>query len=319
MKIIEDAIEIRGNDGLIRRGIMTTPTSKDRADIGILLLPAGLKYRIGPQRFYVSIARYLANKGYSIFRFDPLGLGESDGELPLESLSKIYNSVEQGSFTDDALLAAETMKKHFGIKKVIAGGICGGALTSQLAAVNKKGIIDGILSINTSVSIDGAQVKDPMVLGDAQMKKNYQVYLKKTISLQAWSRIFKGKSNFIEIYKTMYTLLVNKFSKKKISTILEPLSNENPNFIKSFLILEQLNIKHMLLYSENDDYWNEFQDIILNRYLNGRLNGKGYTINIIPDADHVFSLPEWQQQAMDKIYDWLLESFQCSNQNSTSI
>lgn len=319
MQIKDDLVEIQGNDGLVRRGIITTPISENHSETGIILLPAGLKYRCGPQRFYVFIARYLAERGYPVLRFDPVGIGESDGELPVVPHAEIFRSIEQGRFVDDAILASEWMKKCFGIKKVIVGGICGAAITSQLAAVEKIGVINGIISINTAVSNAGTSTANTMVLGNAQVKKNSRAYLKKILSLHAWSRIFKGTSDYKSILKTLYTLVINRLTYRTKKIIIEPHPNENPKFIKSFQLSEQLGIRHFLLFSGNDNRWSEFQDIILNRYLDSCMESNNYKIDVIPDANHELHLKEWQLQAMNKIYDWLQDSFESSCQNTSKI
>lgn len=37
--------------------------------------------RIGPQRLFVNLSNYLCEKGYSVYRFDLSGMGESDGDI----------------------------------------------------------------------------------------------------------------------------------------------------------------------------------------------------------------------------------------------
>lgn len=309
MQLNEDIIEIQGNDGLIRRGIITMPATTEPSMTGIVLLPAGLKYRTGPQRLYVTMARHFAGLGYHVLRIDPLGIGESDGEMPALPNTKIFRTVEEGRFADDALLAAETMKECFSIKKVIAGGICGGAITSQLAAARKSGVIDGVLSINTSVSLAGVASEDNLTLSETQAKKNYKAYLKKIFSRHAWARILKGQSSFRDIFKTLYTVSMGRVFKRKPIISLEPLKNENPKFIKSFRQLDKSGIKQFFLFAGNDNRWSEFQDIILNRYLDGHFEGNSYKIDIVPDANHEFHFREWQQSAIEKIANWITESF----------
>src|SRR6185437_14447214 len=43
----------------------------------IVMLNTGSTYRVGPHRFYVSLARQLAAKGFSCLRMDLCGLGDS--------------------------------------------------------------------------------------------------------------------------------------------------------------------------------------------------------------------------------------------------
>ncbi|TAK87061.1 MAG: hypothetical protein EPO12_01625, partial [Aquabacterium sp.] len=76
----EEWFELTAPDGLVRRGILTLPDSP--AASAVILLPAGLKYHVGPHGLNVQLARSLAAAGHLALRFDPLGVGESDGALP---------------------------------------------------------------------------------------------------------------------------------------------------------------------------------------------------------------------------------------------
>lgn len=302
----EEVVQITGDDGLVRRGIISMPENSN--GIGILLLPAGFKYRVGPARFYVYLARYFADYGYTVFRFDPAGLGESDGDLPVLPVQNLWRTLEEGRFVDDALLAAKTMREKFDMHTVISGGICGGAITSQLAAAKDTGLIDGIISINTSVTLAGPTGKSSLTMGESQATKNYNSYIQKLFSMHAWKRFLSGQSDFITIFKTINTMVSAIFKKHKPEN-LEPLENENPNFVKSFRLLENKNIKHLLLFSGNDNRWSQFQDVILRRYLDNKTKHGGYNIEIIPEANHELHFREWQEKAIDIIKIWLSSSF----------
>jgi len=49
---------------------------------GILLVTGGRQTRIGPHRMMARLAAELADAGYSVFRFDRRGVGDSDGDDP---------------------------------------------------------------------------------------------------------------------------------------------------------------------------------------------------------------------------------------------
>ena len=77
--ISERPVEITGSDRLVRRGMLGLPAGA--ADTAVLFQPSGLKYRAGSHRLNVRFARRLNDLGYATLRFDPAGLGESDGHL----------------------------------------------------------------------------------------------------------------------------------------------------------------------------------------------------------------------------------------------
>ncbi|NNF65268.1 MAG: alpha/beta hydrolase, partial [Acidimicrobiia bacterium] len=59
-------------------GILTVPDHPRPDAPTIVLLNAGLLHRVGPNRLHVAVARRLAAKGYSSFRFDMAGVGDSE-------------------------------------------------------------------------------------------------------------------------------------------------------------------------------------------------------------------------------------------------
>jgi alpha-beta hydrolase superfamily lysophospholipase len=300
----EEIFEVKGQDGLIRRGIVTIPNACN--GVGILLLPAGLKYRVGPARFYVHLARNLVKDGYTILRYDPAGLGESEGKLPLLPVQKIWRTLEEGRFVEDALLAVEAMKNKYGLKRIVSGGICGGAITSQLAAAERNGMIDGIVSINTSVTLAGAPEKSSITLGEAQAKKNYKSYVRKLVSRHAWKRLLTCESDIKSIFKTIMTIMTGVFKK---NNELVPLENENTRFMKTFNLLQRKNVKHLLIFGGNDNRWTQFQDVILTRYLDNQIENNAYKIAVIPDANHELHFREWRDNAVITIKSWLSDLY----------
>ena len=62
-------------------GILHMPEDRVRRNRGINLLSPGLKNRVAPNRMNVKMARILCEKGFPVLRFDPHGIGDSEGEI----------------------------------------------------------------------------------------------------------------------------------------------------------------------------------------------------------------------------------------------
>ena len=305
----EHIYEVRGNDGMVRRGIITFPSKKSN-NIGIVLLPSGLKYRIGSHRFNVWLARELSNDGNIVLRFDPLGLGESDGSIMNGSVKEIGRTIEEGRFIEDVVMVCDKFKRDYKLKYLVAGGICGGAITSQMSAAKKPELFDGIVSIGTAVTVSKIN-GESITLTKNTIVNNLKSYVMKLFAGEAWLRLIRRESDISAIVTTIKSALKSGLNFKKKNEI--NYENENIKFIETFNTLKKNKIKHLLLFGGNDKRWYEFEDIILNRYLGNETIGDHYEVVIIPNANHELYLKDWQIQAKNKIRQWLQQNLIKSN------
>ena len=146
MSLNEEAVVFGEAENLV--GVVSEPTDgKAHGDVpAFVLLNAGLVHRVGPNRFYVTLARELARAGHVTLRFDFSGVGDSGpigNSLPFEE-----NSVKD---TKDALDFLATTR---GIERFILFGLCSGAMISFDTASCDPRIV-GIAMINPIYSSDG--------------------------------------------------------------------------------------------------------------------------------------------------------------------
>ena len=88
--------------------------------IGINLLNPGIKYRVAPNRLNVKLARKLCQNGYYVLRFDPSGIGDSEGELQANVLvPDIWEKIQTGLFVSDTIDANSFFIKEFDIDKLV--------------------------------------------------------------------------------------------------------------------------------------------------------------------------------------------------------
>ena len=78
MSLNEEAVVFGKVENLV--GIVSEPTDGEANgnEPAFVLLNAGLVHRVGPNRFYVTLARELAKAGHVTLRFDYSGVGDSD-------------------------------------------------------------------------------------------------------------------------------------------------------------------------------------------------------------------------------------------------
>jgi pimeloyl-ACP methyl ester carboxylesterase len=302
----DELMEIQGEDGLMRRGVVTFPDNPRRSRVGMLLLPAGLKYRAGPHLFYVKLARALARKGYTTLRYDPLGIGESDGCLESGPTKSLWQTVEQGRYVGDCLMAMDYMHRQLGLEQVVAGGICGGAVTAVLAAYQSKQELSGVCSINIAVSKSiPVMVTEPM-MGRARIDHYFNAYMKKLASPAAWHRLLNLESNLHAIGRTIIAKASRPFLKNVSERMLaDPRINHLVVAAVDYLRKEKFS--HLLLFSGNDNRWLEFEDLVIDSCYQGNFANEFSRVVVIDHANHELQLAVWQDQAIDTIGKWMAE------------
>jgi len=121
----ERPVRFGPGNGLI--GVLTVPTEPVDGRPGVILLNAGLLYRVGPNRLYVEAARRLAGMGYPCLRFDMSGVGDS--ELQEGGLLYIERS------TQDTVMAMDYLQATVGTERFVLMGLCTGAFSAFRAAL----------------------------------------------------------------------------------------------------------------------------------------------------------------------------------------
>lgn len=128
----ELALDLDKSNGLF--GILTK-TGRAGADIGFVLINAGLLHRVGPFRLYVEIARSLAKAGYPTIRMDLSGKGDSDAMSGLSLAETNLVNIRT---------ACEKLEHETGARRFVIGGLCSGA-DDTLQAAAKLDNLAGML------------------------------------------------------------------------------------------------------------------------------------------------------------------------------
>ncbi len=283
--------------GITLRGILTIPESVTGAPL--LLLPAGLKYRVGPGRLYVYLARWFAERGHPVLRFDPQGMGESDDSLECGKTSDLWNTIEHGRFVADGIQAGLALLARFSAGKFYISGLCGGAITAQLVAELVPEKIAGVVSLNTAAALSKWKT-----VGSVEARHNLREYTKKLNSPESWKRMLGGESS----YETVWASLIGGVRRLAGPSDLDAKRKQlglNPLFTISLTSLLEHGVPQLFLFSENDSQWPQFQELILAHELNGLMDGPSHRIKVIPYANHELHLPEWRQAACKEIAAWL--------------
>jgi pimeloyl-ACP methyl ester carboxylesterase len=267
-------------------GIVTDPPTELRGHHlpGVILLNAGIVHRVGPNRLYVKLARRLAAMGVVVLRFDFSGIGDSNSRE--DGLPFHKSSVRETQEAMDALHAAR------GTQSFILLGICSGAGVALQAAWSDSRI-RGLVLINN---------RDFYKNDLASYTKNHKMtreYWKVSLyNPQKWARALTGKANYRNILKAIGFQFRGTFRSQS------NLSLETTRIAADAQLLAERRVRLFLLYSEHAENL-EHLNVTMDDQAHWKNFNGNLTIEIIPQADHLFNSLSSQAQLFQAIHDWI--------------
>lgn len=313
-------VTLKNKQGLFLHGILHIPDSRKeiKQKIGINLLNPGLKNRIAPNRLYVKIADDLSRQGYYVLRMDPTGIGDSEGNLPQNPIVDIWGQIQQGLFVNDTLAMNLFFIKNCKLDELVLAGSCGGAINALLTAEIDKSVKKLIL-IDVPVTLSSSKTISDDYLRILEADGNYRkyishYYLKSVVNPKKWLRFFMLKSDYRAITKLIMLKIKEIRSAKSEGN--EPtdsfvLDNLNPHFLRAFKRVCEFKRDILFLCAEKDPDTQLFDRGFRNVYLlPGNPYENRYSISIIEDANHIYTLKASQDLLMENISSWL-ESHSC--------
>lgn len=302
----------RDNETLV--GILHEPNRYGQIEktVGIVLSNTGIHYRVAWHRLNVSLAEMLGSEGYSVFRFDPHGIGDSEGELgDTEDLIHHYDAIQQGLFVNDAVAAIDLLKDQYGFEKICLVGFCGGALTSILTAgcdPRVDGVIFACGPVTISSEIDLGRMHP------VYAKHLLNQYFRKVLRPGAWFRAFSGKTN----YKLIREVVTSFFHEKRIRAELingvdggKEKELFNRQFLTAFNSACSRGTPILFLMAEIDPATYQFENYFSKEYLQKRRGLNNYDVYVIPNANHTFTDRDCQTKCFELIVEWLRKNEEC--------
>lgn len=317
-------VVFENQDGLMLFGMLHLPRGSIRSEVGIILLSPGVKTRVAPHRLYVMMALRLAELGYPVLRFDFYGLGDAEGELEEEYLADLYGTVSAGRYVGDARSALDWMQKEWSISQFVVGGLCGGAMTGLLAGGEDSRIV-GLLSLGIPVIRYSASVDPGRYMTRGQLRDLRRGYIRKLMSPTAWARLVTFRSDYRSIGRIVKSALAGRSRASAAnqnagqtaqSELGEESTNLNPLFGPAFFEMLESNRRMLLIFSGSDRLTWEYEEkfALPNKDRIAQFGGN-LEVHTVPNANHVFSASEWQEQMMALTQDWLERCFPLDSQS----
>ncbi|MGC9338017.1 MAG: alpha/beta hydrolase [Candidatus Cloacimonadia bacterium] len=307
----EECVEFPNDKGLLLRGVLHLADTAKRRGVSIICLNTGLNDMVGWHRLQVKIARFLAEYGYDVLRFNNFGIGESEGEIQEGNVFEIFEKIEKGLWANDASCGLEYMMKKFDNSgKYLFMGYCGGALNAIHAAANDTRL-HGIINIAAPITLSTETVAKR--LDPWNVQKSAEIYKKKFFRWRTIKNFFTGKSDYKKAFLTITYLIRYKITgeyparnpseSETEKTRLK--DNVNLSLFKSFDKYSKSNRPILFYYAEHDVATWELKQYFIPKYGNTKFWKKYCKVIEIQKANHIFSDQETQQQMKEDLYNWL--------------
>jgi hypothetical protein len=282
----EEAVLFGRTNALV--GIITDPPqAKRNAELpAFILLNAGIVHRVGPHRLFVKMARYLASMGFIVLRFDHSGIGDSnvrEDKLPFEA-SAI-------SETQDAMNCLSRMRDS---KRFVLCGLCSGTLTSFRTACGDSRVVGAVLLNALLESPETISANTVSYVIDRKIARSY--FHAKLFHVQSWLRFLTGEAAYGKIARVLYSQLRGAiFNGRKVA-------GEKNQVIADLRVLFHRGVSIFLVFSEGTGVLEYFR-LKLEPELH-KLNVKNWSVEIIQETDHTFTLLRHQAQLLQVVGRW---------------
>jgi len=308
---METPVQFKSGDETLC-GILHLPESARRPEFGFVFAHSGSRGRRGNTFQYPRYARHLAAQGYPCLRFDPAGVADSSGDIETTVVDDFYGSIQLGRYVNDTVAGVEEFLRHVRPRRLILFGICGGGITALLTAPQLNSIckVDGIVLMSIPVIIDSSQ-QDEIARIPKEYARKYllSVYAKKIFSPISWWRLLSRKSD-----SYIWTMLRASFfgAGDGASAADENDTEDGPRFNRLFLqSLEEMvdrKARVLFLFGEDDTFRWEFQRKFYDvHWQKDPRYQRRCEVHYIAGCNHMFTMREWQQQALDFVDPWLRE------------
>src|SRR5262245_9826865 len=153
MATIEQPITFVNRNGCRLFGMLYRPSASGDRRVGVLISVNAIKYRLGTFRLHVLLARKLCELGYTVFSFDPEGIGDSEGEFDYKLLSEHYFDIQTGKYNQDLADAIDFFAQTAQLDSLLLCGLCGGAISVLMEGGADKRV-QGLILLNIPVLVE---------------------------------------------------------------------------------------------------------------------------------------------------------------------
>lgn len=278
----EKAVQF-GSSGVLT-GIRTEPDPERRREgaPGIVMLNSGILHRVGACRLHVHLARALADAGFHTLRFDFSGIGDSEARkdtLPFEESAPL-----------EVMEAMDYLGKTTGVDQFVLVGLCSGADVAFHAAVRDERVV-GLCQL------DAWPYKT--------LRHKLHHYGPKLGRPASWANFIRR-----QVARAVTAPATTAAGAELADLELPTYVRECPprEFVAEKLReLMNRDVELFHIYSggqEEYNYEKQFEDAFRDVSFGNRL-----CVRYMPQADHIFTGLEHQQEVIGRLCVWMVHTF----------
>jgi hypothetical protein len=295
-------IEFTNRNGLLLRGFFHEPEQLCGSRKDLVVFPnGGLMGCEGDFRAYVRITRYLVENGFYVLRFSPFGLGLSDGQIEDSKRVDLFIKIETGMFVDDIKTAVEFVQSKMVFNSITLAGVCGGAISSFIAA-SQIDDVKNVIPIGMPIVLDNAEGDYSTRIPEEEAKFIFKIYMSKFFSPRAWWRFTNGKSDWQTIRMIFNKLIIKKKDIISNDQLINGFSINKEYTKAAEKIIGNKNI--LFIFGNTDIGYIEFNNYFLKRYFSDD-EDRPFDIHILNNGNHMLTWVEMQKEAAETICTWL--------------
>lgn len=254
-------------------GVLSRPRDGSSSGVALVLLNAGLVQRSGPFRLYAQLARALCNLGFTVFRFDQSGLGDS----PVSTVAA------SGRKQAEVVAAMDLVTRQTGIASFVLGGLCSGADDAFNIGPAQPRVAGIMLLDGVAYQTTGFRLRHylPRILNPAKVARAIMRVLRRA---PCGSGGGVDPGNFREF-------------------------PSNADAIKTLEGLVARNANVLLLYTGGvDRYFNHARQA--GECFGAVMRSPRISMEYWPDCDHTFYLKQHRDRLVELVSSWLQAGFQ---------
>ena len=276
-------------------GVITDPANANNngALPAFIILNSGIVHRVGLSRLHVKLARNLAAMGFVVMRFDFSGIGDS---LVREDNLPFFKSA-----LNETREAMDHLVTTRGIERFILIGICSGAAVSLKMAATELRVV-GTVPINFRGYFQGFNQEASGDLRNRALLRHYwRIAFSSSFRGKNWLKAMTGKVDYQRLIRAIGT------QAKKLLTPhgSRAYSGVNP-FISDLRSLVERGARVLLIHAEGDEGL-DYVQMALAKAKQQQSTMPTFRLDIIPGANHTFTLIWSQERLLEIVQRWAQE------------
>lgn len=271
---MREVIHNFGREGHLN-GIASLPDHQ-RYNIGIIVSNSGVVHKVGPFGLFRELASHLCAQGFTVFRFDLSGLGDSD------NLKSGQTHAERT--LEDMQSALDLLESRYQFTKFVAIGLCTGAENSFRLAIADERVVGNIW-------LDGYgydNLKGKLIRFYRRSKRLPVLLREKLIDKKPALKKPAGLIENDEDYT--WTLPPRQVLGERLNTLF------------------QRGVRFLCIYSGGVSGHHAYAEQFADNF-KGQAFLQGMQIEYFPQADHTYKIRKDKAQLFDTVAAWLKSRF----------